>query len=432
MTARQNSVFDLAGIGIGPFNLGLAALLEPLEKVNFIFFDSQPEFHWHPGMLLPDTHLQVPFLADLVTMADPTSPYSFLNYLKHQNRLYRFYFYESFHIPRAEYDHYCKWVAKQIEQCRFNETVESVNFIEEQSCFEIVTTKARYFACNLAVGTGTKPWIPEFLAHLPQDRIVHTSRFKENRQALANQDRLYVVGSGQSAAEAFLDLARTRRPEQKIAWVTRSDGFLPMEYSKLGLAQYFSPDYMKFFHGIDQEKKDQLLKDQDLLYKGISSLTIAQIYDLLYEDSACGNNPALELIPYHELTSCVQEHNSYKLKFKHTWTGDKYETFADAMVMGTGYRHGIPPMLYGLPLEFDHKERLVVDASHQVKWRHQGKAAIFAQNIEIHSHGVGTPDLGLGAYRNSQIVNQLLGQDYYTTPEQAGFHRFTLGPRSAT
>jgi L-lysine 6-monooxygenase (NADPH-requiring) len=39
-----------------------------------------------------EAEIQVPFLADLVTLADPTSPYTFLNYLHEQGRLYRFYF----------------------------------------------------------------------------------------------------------------------------------------------------------------------------------------------------------------------------------------------------------------------------------------------------------------------------------------------------
>lgn len=34
------------------------------------------------------------------------------------------------------------------------------------------------------------------------------------------------------------------------------------------------------------------------------------------------------------------------------------------------------------------------------------------------SHGVGTPDLGLGAYRAATIANQLLGYEQYTLPSQ--------------
>jgi len=102
---EQHECLDVIGIGIGPFNLGMAALLEKTD-VQALFFERKEQFDWHPGMMLDGTTLQVPFMADLVTMVDPKSPYSFLNYLHEHNRLYSFYFLESFHIPRAEYNHY--------------------------------------------------------------------------------------------------------------------------------------------------------------------------------------------------------------------------------------------------------------------------------------------------------------------------------------
>ena len=81
---------DVIGIGLGPFNLGLAALLDGVDGVSATFFDARPDFSWHPGLLLDGASLQVPFLADLVTLADPTSPHSFLNYLHTHDRLYKF------------------------------------------------------------------------------------------------------------------------------------------------------------------------------------------------------------------------------------------------------------------------------------------------------------------------------------------------------
>lgn len=108
---REPRTYDLVGVGIGPFNLSLAALAEPLPDVSALFLDEGPEFRWHPGMLIAGTTLQVPFLADLVTLVDPTSPYSFLAYLAAHERLYPFYFAERFHVPRKEYEHYCQWVA---------------------------------------------------------------------------------------------------------------------------------------------------------------------------------------------------------------------------------------------------------------------------------------------------------------------------------
>ncbi|MGE3141580.1 MAG: SidA/IucD/PvdA family monooxygenase, partial [Thermoleophilia bacterium] len=102
---------DVVGVGLGPFNLGLAALLDPVGDVDAVFLDARPEFSWHPGLMLPDAEVQVPFLADLVTLADPTSRHGVLQYLHEQGRLYRFYFLERMHLLRAEFDDYCRWVA---------------------------------------------------------------------------------------------------------------------------------------------------------------------------------------------------------------------------------------------------------------------------------------------------------------------------------
>ena len=85
---------NIIGIGIGPFNLGLAALLSTVRDIQSVFLEKKPEFHWHHGLLLPGTTLQVPFFADLVTMADPSHKLSYLSYLHQHNRLYQFYYYE--------------------------------------------------------------------------------------------------------------------------------------------------------------------------------------------------------------------------------------------------------------------------------------------------------------------------------------------------
>ena len=73
----SDCIYDIIGVGIGPFNLGLAALLEPVAEINALFLEQKTQFHWHPGLLIEGTTIQVPFLADLVTMADPSSRFSF-------------------------------------------------------------------------------------------------------------------------------------------------------------------------------------------------------------------------------------------------------------------------------------------------------------------------------------------------------------------
>ncbi len=73
MTSDKSCILDAVGVGLGPFNLSTAALLEPLTKLNTRFFEREKEFQWHPGLLFSDATIQVSFLKDLVTLADPQS-----------------------------------------------------------------------------------------------------------------------------------------------------------------------------------------------------------------------------------------------------------------------------------------------------------------------------------------------------------------------
>ena len=113
-TGSADEPLDLLCVGLGPFGLGLACLADPLPDVRAAFLDRRPGFDWHPGLLFEDATLQVPFLADLVTMADPTSEHSFLNWLKETGQLYSFYVRESFYPLRRDYNAYCRWAASRV------------------------------------------------------------------------------------------------------------------------------------------------------------------------------------------------------------------------------------------------------------------------------------------------------------------------------
>lgn len=158
MTAlpEASHTYDFVGIGLGPFNLGLACLTEPIDTLDGVFLESKPDFEWHAGMFLDGAHLQTPFMSDLVTLADPTSPYSFLNYLKEKGRLYSFYIRENFYPLRVEYDDYCRWAANKLSSVRFSTTVAEVTY--EDDVYVVRTTAGeRYRGRHLVLGTGTPP-----------------------------------------------------------------------------------------------------------------------------------------------------------------------------------------------------------------------------------------------------------------------------------
>ncbi len=427
-------VYDVIGIGIGPFNLGMAALLESVPEVNSLFLEKESNFQWHPNMMIEGTTLQVPFLADLVSMADVKNEYSFLNYLQEHHRLYQFYFLEKFHIPRKEYNHYCQWVSEQLTSCRFGRNVSKVFPIEKdgQTLYQVsaenpqTNEMEQYLTKHVVMGIGTVPAVPEpFRQHLGST-VCHTSDYLANKEKWDSDQSVVVIGSGQSAAEVFLDVAKTQKEgEGNLQWYTRSKGFFPMEYSKLGL-EYFSPDYTDFFYQLTPSKKDQLIQDQDLLYKGISAETIGQIYDHLYEQSIGNVSPNIQLQAMTEITSINKTDTGWRLGGLHSIKEEKVAADADIVVLGTGYRPALPDFLNELEewIPKDEHERYFIKKDYRLENQIHAEGEIFIQNGELHTHGVGAPDLGLGAYRNAVIINQIAGREVYPVQLKNVFQTF--------
>lgn len=222
-TPETTETYDFIGIGLGPFNLGLACLAEPIGHLDGLFLESKPDFEWHSGMFLEGAHLQTPFMSDLVTMADPTSPYSFLNYLKEKGRLYSFYIRENFYPLRTEYNDYCRWAAAKLTSVRWSTTVASVTFDETDQVYVVSTAVGETFrARRIVLGTGTPPYVPETCQDLGGD-LIHNSRYLPNKEELQRKKSITLVGSGQSAAEIYYDLlSEIDVHGYKLNWVTRS------------------------------------------------------------------------------------------------------------------------------------------------------------------------------------------------------------------
>ncbi|MGW5717830.1 lysine N(6)-hydroxylase/L-ornithine N(5)-oxygenase family protein [Amycolatopsis sp. NPDC003865] len=417
----------LAGVGIGPFNLSLAALAAPVDGLDAVFFDARPEYRWHPGLLVDGATLQVPFLADLVTLVDPTSPFSFLNYLRDRGRLLPFYFAERFHPARAEYDDYGRWAAARLPSCRFGHEVTGIRWADD--AFELTVAGAEpVLADNVVLGVGSVPSVPEPLEALvgdPATLALHSADYLTHRQELLAAESVTVVGSGQSGAEVVLDLLRSRSTVDGVRWLARTPAFAPMEYSKLGLEQ-FTPDYTAYFHGLPEAVRDRLLPAQWQLYKGIDAETIGAIHDELYRRSISGP-PGAVLTPGVEVVSASLVDGAVELGLRHAQQGRDATVRTAAVVAATGYTETpTGPLLAGLgdAVRRDARGRLVVDAGHRVALDVPG--ALFVQNAERHTHGPGAPDLGLGAWRAAVILNAVCGKTVHELPDRTAFTTFGL------
>lgn len=440
----NDAVYDFIAVGVGPFNLGLACLSSALSDFRCLFLDKEEEFNWHPGMLIDGVTLQSPFLADLVSMADPTNPFSYLNYRKQQGSLFNFFVRENYYLERQEYNRYCRWAVSRLHNICFNHHVEQVVYDHEQCVYRVagIETKQKkpfsFLAKKLVIGVGMKPRIPDLFRSFSSGIELHSSHYLKNKPELQKKKKITVIGGGQSGAEIFYDLLKdSEHFGYQLDWVTRAPRFFQMETAKLTL-EILCGDYGTYFHGLDKPTKQKIIEEQKSVYCGANQSLIDKIYDFL-DSSRHGNLPQVQLMPCMNLISVEAESNFYNntksnagtffLQFVHTQTGGRYQTQTDGLVLSSGHLYEVPSFMEGI---FDRIER-----DDQGKYLQKENWSvdvhgreIFIQNAGFESHGLINQDLGMSCYRNSRILREITGRDIYPIEERFAFQSFEPGKES--
>lgn len=423
---KQQPIYSLAGIGIGPFNLGLAALVHPMKQLKAVFLDAAPGFNWHAGMMLEGATLQVSFLADLVTLANPCSPFSYLNFLRTKNRLLQFGIHERPYIAPTEYNRYCQWVAAQLPALKFGNRVERLEYDAASQLYKVSYQNTETGAANelrarhAVAGIGSRPFVPGHCTPLLCETIFHAADYLFHQKAVADAATVLVVGAGQSAAEIVDDLLQRRRGKN-IIWATRSDRFRAMENHKLAY-EMTSPDYTDYFYNLPHSAKHRLLQGQHTLYKGINQQLIDRIYDHLYGQMTEGAAPSLRLFPGSELYGITRGPNGQYSALLQHFNGKRKQVEAGCIILATGYTYETPKFLEGIRpyIGWLPDGRYAVNRDYSITADHR----VFVQNGEMHTHGFNAPDLGLGCYRNAVILNAILGYECYPIDRNTAFQEF--------
>lgn len=416
-------IYDILAVGCGPFNLGAAALASTVPDMKFLALDAQEKFSWHSGMMFADAKVQTSFLADLVSIVSPTHPLSFLQYLVDVDRMYPFYIREDFHLTRFEYEDYLKWALSKLDNVRMGVRVREVYWENDHFQVKVEDTEQQSIAAkNLLIGIGTQPFIPSAIADLPRKNWLHTSEYRHRLNDFEGIKDITVVGAGQSGAEVFRDLLQRFSPQQaRLNWITRSASFAPLDYTKLVL-EMTTPEYVKHFNALSEKKRDELNREQWHHYRGISSDTLEEIYELIYQRSIVGD-PNVGL---HIGTSVLSAELGewIELSCVHKNSGQTFTHSTQRVVAATGYRQRSPDFLAPVRehLDCDSQGRLDIDFNHAVKSDLAGK--VYVANGDIHTHGVAAPDLGICAWRNARILNKVMERQVYNIPSRTAFTQF--------
>src|ERR1044072_9702769 len=169
---RDLPVHDVIGIGFGPSNVAMAIALGEHnarvgghEAITAHFFEQQPRFGWHRGMLIDDATMQVSFLKDLVTLRNPASEFSFLCYLQSKGRLIDFINHKNLFPLRVEFHDYFEWAAAKVEDMvSYGHEVVGVAPVVRDGAVESLDVTVRSgeglegdWGRNLILGTELRP-----------------------------------------------------------------------------------------------------------------------------------------------------------------------------------------------------------------------------------------------------------------------------------
>ncbi|MGW0672928.1 lysine N(6)-hydroxylase/L-ornithine N(5)-oxygenase family protein [Streptomyces sp. NPDC002746] len=417
-------IHDLIGIGFGPSNVALAIALSEhnarvgrQEAVTAHFFERQPAFGWHRGMLIDDATMQVSFLKDLVTLRDPSSEYTFLRYLQSRGRLIDFVNGKNLFPLRVEFHDYFEWAAAKVDDMvSYGHDVISVEPVLRDGVVEYVDVTARsgtetvvHRARNLVVGTGLRPLMPEGVERT--ERVWHNSDLLAKVDALEGTEpaRFVVVGAGQSAAENVAYLHR-RFPRAEVCAVFSRYGYSPADDSSFA-NRIFDPEAVdEYFTAPDDVKRKLMGYHGNTNYSVVDIDLIDDLYRQAYQEKVLGTE-RLRFINISRLTGVEEAGDKVRATVTSLVSGEESTLEADVVVLATGYSPVEPLSLLGDVARHCHRDeegRVRVERDYRIATDDELRCGIYLQGGTEHTHGITSSLLSNTAIRVGEILDSIV------------------------
>ncbi|KFX86117.1 hypothetical protein V490_09219, partial [Pseudogymnoascus sp. VKM F-3557] len=362
---------SLLTIGFGPASLAIAiALADHLSSSPssptppVLFLEKQAKFNWHAGMQLAGTHMQISFLKDLATPRDPTSPFSFLNYLFTKGRLQKFINLGTFLPARREYEDYMRWCASHFHRSvRYGSEITRVDAVHNEATGKVdrfnvhwvdtaTGTPGSAVAKNVVVATGGAPAVPEIFAPFVGGegaRFIHSSQYATSIPGLSSTllspsapQHLVVIGGGQSAAEIYVDLS-VRFPSSRITLLVKDASLRPSDDSPF-VNEIFDPDRVTPTYQLNAaDRAAKREKDKGTNYGVVRLELLERIYSELYAqevDEPEEANWRCRVRNSRTVVGVEKIENGVKLEVAKTGAenGERETLEAGLVVFATGYR----------------------------------------------------------------------------------------------
>jgi L-ornithine N5-oxygenase len=413
-----NREVELLAVGAGPANLALAVAIEELAPADFadncLLIERGRSVEWQPGLLMPWAKSQVSFLKDLVTLRDPGSRFSFLNYLHAVGRLDSFINMGSFLPYRIEISGYLAWVASSLARVRI-ELGRECTVIEPRRdrrgrlvgwlarLADGSSVASRY----LVLATGRDPYLPPAFAELPASRVIHSTQYRARVAHLSREVpyRVAVVGGAQSGAEMFRAL-QTDLPNCDLAFIMRSIGLRADELTKFTNELYY-PSFVDEFFSARPEGRLQILQEMERTnYRSTAPDLLESLYTDLYLDRLTGQHRR-RIITLTEVAAAREVSDELVLELTDRKTGTTSTLHRDLVFLGTGFVREMPSLVRRLAADLG-LDRIEVDRRYRLVTGDRSEAACYLQGVNEATHGIADSLLSIAAPRAADITGDIL------------------------
>ncbi len=343
---QGQKIYDIVGVGFGPANLALAIALEEMGYQGSVrFVEKCASTAWHPGLMLSGSDIQNHPVRALVSLRNPRSRYSFINYLHEANRPLEF-LNLPLHFPlRKDYARYVAWVAEHFRHLvDFQRPVTALDLYEQdgQPLWRTETAGGEvYWSRSLVVGTGRTPRVPELYQSHIGPRVFHATQYLPRLAALNSAEsaprRIGVLGASQTAVELMLDLA-DRFPDSEIVCICRSYGFRLKDTSPFS-ERAFLPEFVDYYYEVGHRAQNAL-NDQlsPTNYSSADQDVIEKLYAKMYEERIDGRD-RIKLINNTDVRAIATTDSDVSLELEEVHLGTRSELDLDVLIMATGFRN---------------------------------------------------------------------------------------------
>jgi L-ornithine N5-oxygenase len=405
-------------IGAGPANLALAVALEESGSAevarNTLILERHPDVKWQRGLLLPWARSQVSFLKDLVTLRNPRSRFSFLNFLHETGELDGFVNLSTFNPYRWQLSAYQQWVADSFQhvEIRYNAAGERVDprLGDDGSIvgWTVTLSGGDVVRCrDLVIGAGRDPHVPEVFENLPAERVVHSTQYSTRIAQVDSSRKLrpVVVGGAQSAAEMFMALSQDL-PLSYPTIVLRSVGFQNYQTSKF-VNELFFPSFVDEFFTMLPETREQVLDEMHLTnYAGLAPPFVDELYYMLYQQRMLGEQRST-VRSLTEVVGARIDQDDVVLDLRDRKNGKVEPLRCDLVLLGTGYDSRMPAMVRDLAARVG-LDDVIVSRRYRVDLGASAWGALYLQGVNEATHGIADSLISVLAHRSQDITNDML------------------------